>query len=402
MFQNSPFASPFPKSPYGGNTYVKKPRVEMPPQLENRYINFLAGRDGCAQFRRSFITNHINMSGYGDSVDITKMVLEKGFYHNIKSVTLQRQAASHQKDFIAYLKSIQPEMGFKLIYEVDDVVFREEIPDHNASKHGFDTEEIRQNCIDMINMVDEVTVTCQYMKDLYIEKTGQQKITVVPNFMPHWWSGHQYDYRKICNNFETYKRKPRIIYAGSGAHFDVGNNAGGKDDFTHVNEFIIKNRHKYQFVFIGAYPPALKRYVDSKEIEVHGWQSFLNYPNFLASLNAQLFIAPLMDIPFNRAKSDIKFIEAAQLGIPCLCQDMVTYSSAPDLLRFKTADELEDKVEMMTNWKNRSKYYSLVPELRKLGETRFLEHPQNIGCYLEAFDLDYGDPRRKYLKKWNP
>ena len=400
MFQNSPFASPFPKSPYGGNT--RQPKANTPPQLENRYINFLAGRDGCGQYRRSFATNHINMSGYGDSIDITKMVLEKGFYHNIKSVTLQRQAAAHQKDFISYLKSIQEEMGFKLIYEVDDVVFREEIPDHNASKHGFDCDIIRQNCVDMINMVDEVTVTCQYMKDLYIEKTGQERITVVPNFMPQWWSGHQYDYRKICNNFETYKKKPRIIYAGSGAHFDVKNLAGGQDDFTHVVEFIINNRHKYQFVFIGSYPPTLKPYVDSKEIEVHGWQSFLNYPNFLASLNAQLFIAPLMDIPFNRAKSDIKFIEAAQLGIPCLCQDMVTYSSAPDMLRFKTAEELAHKIEMMTSWKNRSKYYSLVPELRKVGETRFLEHPQNIGCYLEAFNTEWGSDKRQFLKRWNP
>jgi hypothetical protein len=109
-----------------------------------------------------------------------------------------------------------------------------------------------------------------------------------------------------------------------------------------------------------------------------------------------------MDIPFNRSKSDIKFIEAAQLGIPCLCQDMVTYSSAPDMLRFKTADELEHKIEMMTNWKNRSKYYSLVPELRKLGETRFLEHPQNIGCYLEAFNTEWGSDKRPFLKKWNP
>jgi hypothetical protein len=196
----SPFTQPFPTSPFG-NTRVSQ-QVEQSPPDTNRYINFLAGRDGCAQYRREFVSNHINMTGHGDVVSLTKMISEKGFYHNVRSITLQRQAAPHQKQFIQYLKSIQPEFGFKLIYEVDDVVFREEIPDYNASKFGFDTDEIRQNCVDMINMVDEVTVTCKYMKELYIEKTGQEKITVVPNFMPHWWIGHQYDYQQICNNFD--------------------------------------------------------------------------------------------------------------------------------------------------------------------------------------------------------
>jgi hypothetical protein len=395
-----PFSNPFPKSPFHQISFNNK---KLEEDSQKRYVNFNASsNDGCMAYRRGFVGNHIMLAGLGDVVNLTKMVMEKGFYHNVKCVTLQRQAAGHQKQFMEYLKSIQPEFGFKMIYEVDDVVFREEIPDHNASKHGFDSDEIRQNCVDMINMVDEVTVTCQYMKDLYIEKTGQNKVTVVPNFMPHWWIGHQYDYRKICDNFEKFKKKPRIVYAGSGAHFDVKNLAGGQDDFSHVVKFIVDNRHKYQFVFIGAFPPALKPFIDSKEIEFHPWRNLLDYPNFLASLNAQLFIAPLMDIPFNRSKSDIKFMEAAQLGIPCLCQDMVTYSSAPEFLRFKTAEELAEKIEVITNWKNRSKYYKLVPELRKLGETRFLEHPQNIGCFLESFDTPWGSDKRHYLKKWNP
>jgi hypothetical protein len=109
----------------------------------------------------------------------------------------------------------------------------------------------------------------------------------------------------------------------------------------------------------------------------------------------------LMDIPFNRSKSDIKFIEACQLGIPCLCQDMETYKNAPDFLKFKDADELAAKVENLLNYKNKAKYYRLLPDLRKVGESRFLEHPHNIGCFMEALDLPYGSPDRKYLKHWN-
>lgn len=395
--RSSPFVSPFPKSPYA-NT---KSEEVVDPGIK-RYLNFNASSgDGCMMYRRGFLSHHITMTGIGDSMSTTKMVLEKDFYRDIKTITLQRQASDHQKQFMQFLKSIQPECGFKLIYEVDDVVFREEIPDYNANKHGFDTDEVRQNCIDMINMVDEVTVTCKFMRDLYIDKTGKLEVTVVPNFMPYWWIGHQYNYKKICDSFEKYKKKPRIVYAGSGAHFDMKNLVGQKDDFEHILKFIIDNRFKYQFVFIGAYPPPLQPYVVAREIEFHQWKNLLEYPTFLSSLNAQLFIAPLQDNNFNKSKSDIKFIEAAQLGIPCLCQDLVTYSTAPDFLKFKDGSELSDKIEKMLNWKNRSAYYKLVPDLRNVGASRFLELEQNVGCFMESLDTSFDSPDRKFLKAWN-
>lgn len=402
----SPYASPFAtgvyKSPYNAK---KEPIVASPKELDvnyPRYVNFMASNDGCGAYRRGFFSHFVRMTGYGDSVDTNRMITDKGFFTNVKSVTFQRQAAGYQKDYMAYISSFKEEMGFKVIYESDDVVFSEEIPDYNAGKHAFVDPTIRQNCIDMINMVDEVTVTCQYMKDLYIGKTGQTKVTVVPNFMPYWWIGHQYNYKRICDTFERNKKRPRIVYAGSAAHFDLANKNDGVDDFSHVNKFIIDNRHKYKFVFIGSYPQALAPYIQAGDIEAYPWANLLQYPTFLASLEPQALIAPLIDSPFNRSKSDIKFIEACQLGLPCLCQDMVTYSTAPSSLKFKTSEELEEKLDMITNWKNRSKYYKLIPELRKIGETRFLERPENIGCFMEALNTPFGSSDRKFLKKWNP
>ena len=123
---------------------------------------------------------------------------------------MQRQASSEQKEFIKFLKNVQQEHGFKIVYEVDDVVFKEVIPDYNKFKFAFDTEEIRQNCIDIINMVDEVTVTCDFMRRLYQEKTGQEKITVIPNFVPNFWMGHLYNPRKVERAFKKHKQRPRL------------------------------------------------------------------------------------------------------------------------------------------------------------------------------------------------
>jgi len=400
---NSKSSNPFPTNPYGSviNSSNSENLPKSPPKKDNRYLNFLADRGGCGMYRIGWPELQVNMSGIGDSTSLTKMIFQKDWYRDVKTIKVQRQASKEQKQFLYWLKDIQPECGFKLMYEVDDVVFHEEIPNYNAFKHAFESDEIRQNCIDMVNMVDEVTVTCKFMRDLYIEKTGQTNISVVPNFPPEWWIGNQYDYRNINSLYDSNKRKPRIVYAGSSAHFDVKNLNNGEDDFSHVIKFIVDNLTKYQFVFIGATPPPLEKYVTSGQIEFHPWKSLIEYPNFLSSLNAQMFLAPLMDNNFNRSKSDIKYIEAAALGVPCMCQDMETYKDAPDFLKFTNSDDLEAKVEKLLNWKNRSKYYSLIPELRKLGESRFLERPENIGCFLEALDTPFNDPSRKFMKYWN-
>lgn len=395
-----PYANPFPASINGGFGIRSTPQQPVMRELSlPRFVNYLADYSGCGFWRILWPELLINMSSAGLSTSLTAMVFDKRWYAGVKSVKIQRQASNDQKEFVKFLKSIQPEIGFKLIYEVDDVVFREEIPDYNKFKFAFDNDEIRQNCIEIINMCDEVTVTCDFMRKIYQEKTGKNEITVIPNFVPEFWMGNLYNKTKIWNNFDKNKKKPRILYTGSGAHYDVDNKNNGQDDFSHVLDFVIKTVDKYQWVFVGSFPPPLQEYVRTNKIEFHNWQSLTNYPRFIESLNAQAMIAPLMDNNFNKSKSDIKYIEACVLGIPCLVQDMETYKNAPPQLKFKTGDELEEKLDMLL--KNKPQYYRNTEILRSIGETRFLEHIENINCHLESLTTPYKSPQRIHLQRWN-
>jgi len=400
----SPFASPFPQ-PFtpAFNTVAQQPKApeQMQPRELSlpRYVNYLADYSGCGFWRILWPENLINATGVGCSTSLTAMVFDPRWYTNVKCVKVQRQASSDQREFIKYLKSIQSQHGFKLIYEVDDVVFREDIPDYNKFKFAFDNDEIRNNCVEIINLCDEVTVTCDYMRKLYQERTGKKEITVIPNFVPYSWMGHQYNKNRIWDNYDKNKKKPRVLYTGSGAHYDVDNKNGGIDDFSHVVDLVRKTVDKYQWVFVGAFPPPLLPLVQSKKIEFHNWQSLADYPDFINSLNAQVMIAPLLDNSFNRSKSDIKFIEACVLGLPCLVQDMETYKDAPEFLKFKTGDDLEYKLESVL--KNKAQYYRNTEMFRHIGSQRFLESKENIGCHLEALNTPYGSSERRYLKRWN-
>jgi hypothetical protein len=408
MLGSSPFPQPY-ASPVVGVPGIPVHRPKEPPTQDirpkeadlPRYVNYLADYSGCGHWRILWPESVINARGEGMSQSTTAMVVDPRWYTGVKTVKVQRQASSQQKEFIKFLKKVQQDHDFKIIYEVDDVVFKEVIPDYNKFKFAFDTEEVRQNCVDIINLVDEVTVTCEFMKRLYVEKTGQEKITVIPNFVPNFWMGHLYDPRKVERAFKKNKLRPRILYTGSGAHYDVDNKTGGKDDMSHVRDFIRKTVKKYQWVFVGAFPPQLVDLVQQREIEFYPWETLIRYPYLIASLDAQLMVAPLQVNDFNRAKSDIKFIESCTLGIPCLCQDMETYNSAPDSLKFTTVEEFEHKINSILTFKNKSSYYNNIRKLRGIAEKRLLEKDDNVRAYLESLNTPWGSPDRVKLKRWN-
>ena len=49
---------------------------------------------------------------------------------------------------------------------------------------------------------------------------------------------------------------------------------------------------------------------------------------------------------FNKAKSDLKFIEACAYGIPSICKDLCTYDTA--FHKFKTGEDLINKIKLIT------------------------------------------------------
>jgi glycosyltransferase involved in cell wall biosynthesis len=399
-----PFAqNPYKISPQQQQLTQQSPNLNLQPKELSmpRYINYVADYGGCGMWRIMWPEVVINCEGLGISQSTTAMVLDPRWYQNVKAVRVQRQAGDHQKRFVEFLKTVQQQFNFKIIYEVDDVVFSEEIPDYNKFKFAFVDPSIRQNCIDIINMCDEVIVTCPFMKKLYQEKTGKQEITVLPNFPPYFWLGHYFNPKKIYDNLEKFKKRPRVLYTGSGAHYDVDNKNKGQDDFSHVLNTIIKTVDKYQWIFVGAFPPPLLPFVQSGKIEFHSWQTLFRYPRLFDSLNANITIAPLMNNNFNKSKSDIKFIESCCFGLPCLVQNMETYQNAPDFLKFVTGDELEEKLDNILNWKNRQKYYQNVFVYQKIAHERFLEHPENIGCHIDVLATPYGSPDRKYVNRFN-
>lgn len=371
---------------------IKPPEASIP-----RGINFYADFSGCGYWRMIWPEQILNAYQKVIVHGSTVMINDINFYKGAGAVRIQRQATPQQLKFVQFLKQIQPECGFNLIYEIDDVIFSEDIPDYNKFKPAFTDPSIRKTSQEIMAMCDEITVTCDYMKNYYKEKTGNQKITVIPNFMPKFWMGHYYNEKDISRRFDKNRKKPRILYPGSGAHFDVDNRAGQKDDFHHVLNAVYETRHKFQWVFLGGFPLPFSKLVKEGIMEYHPWRPLYDYPQAFADLNANLIIAPLVDNPFNNSKSDLKYIEACAYGLPCICQDIHTYKNAP--YRFTTGEELISKIEGLISSKDT--YMKASRAARKVAEGRWLENENNIGMYKELYTLPYKDTKRVLINSHN-
>jgi len=375
---------------------IAPPPLAMPGANLDRALNYYADYGGCGLWRMVWPEMLINGYQKGIINGLTTMNLDPRFYSTYKAIRLQRQATPVQLEFVKFLKNVATEHGFKVIYEIDDIIFKDDIPDFNRCKVAFEDDKILQSATDMMQLSDEVSVTCKYMKDYYREKTGNNRITVIPNYAPRFWADRFYSEDKLSRNYDKFRKKPRIGYCGSGTHFDVANKTNQLDDFTHVINFIIKTRKDFQWVFMGGFPLPLKPFIDSGEIEFAQWAHIYDYPKAIADLNINANFAPLMDCHFNRAKSNIKYLEAATQGIPGVYQDMVTYEVAP--LRFKTGDELVDQLKSLL--KDKDHYMKQCRKARAYADTMWLE--DHLDEFIELYFTNYGSKDRKTLLINNP
>ena len=397
-FQSNPFQSALPmgmaprKSPVQQQPVIEKPRELQLP----RFMNYYADYSGCGHWRMLWPEQVMNAHGKAVVHGTTVMNGDPRQYVAVKGVRIQRQATPQQLDFIKFLRKTADAQDFRLIYEIDDICFAEDIPDYNKFKSAFTDPAIRKSAQEIMAMCDEITVTCPFMRDYYKEKTGNKNVTVIPNFVPKFWLGNRSDLSRTMQSLEKNKKKPRILYAGSGAHFDVDNINNQKDDFAHVNDVIRKTVNKYQWVFMGAFPLSLQDLVQSGKIEFHPWTRLYEYGQKLYDLNVNMIVAPLEDNTFNRSKSDLKYIEACALGLPIACQDICTYENAP--IKFKTGAEMIDRIEQTLS--DTKRYRAIAKKATNYANTRWLEDDKNIDCYTELYQYAVGDPKRVNLSRY--
>lgn len=114
---------------------------------------------------------------------------------------------------------------------------------------------------------------------------------------------------------EVNNERPKVVWGGSPTHIN---------DIAIISSIIVATHKDIEWVMLGWCPEELKKYVTFiNGVEVK------DYLPLIASVNADLAVAPLADNLFNSCKSHLKLLEFAACGLPVLTSDVDPYKGNP-------------------------------------------------------------------------
>ena len=103
----------------------------------------------------------------------------------------------------------------------------------------------------------------------------------------------------------------RVLWTGSVTH---------QADLKQIVPVVLQTSHKYDWVFFGDAPDAIRDMVD-----VRPQVPFRNYLQALDDIQADVGIAPLIEDRFNECKSNLKLLEYGALGLATIESDTGPY-----------------------------------------------------------------------------
>ena len=96
----------------------------IPPEANTpRALQYYADYSGCGFWRMIWPEHLLNAFNHYTVHGTTVMNLDPRYYIKVQAVRIQRQATEQQLEFVKFLKEVSKQIGFRLIYEIDDVVF---------------------------------------------------------------------------------------------------------------------------------------------------------------------------------------------------------------------------------------------------------------------------------------
>lgn len=227
-------------------------------------------------------------------------------------VILQRNFPLRYTDY-QKIVSVAHAQGKPVIFELDDLFFflPEEHPDRLA--HHFTASLLPM--LQAMMEVDLVTVATPGLKQELSPYC--RKIAVLPNFLDdNLWS--------LKSPLEPVNPPEKLVigYMGTNSH---------RADLLHVLPVLLDLLQRYSrkiaLRFWGVKPP--EEMLSMPDVE---WRPFYSmdyrqFAQFFQTQQADIFIAPLIDHPFNRCKSPLKFFEYTALGVPGVYSAIEPYAS---------------------------------------------------------------------------
>jgi hypothetical protein len=305
----------FQKQLLNPNVEFKNTNQEIPVQKiqKNLVLSFMSDNSGCGHIRNIFPMTYLNAifgkTGRFNMILSPVMIYQHDIMARSRSLFFQRTMDPRQIPIVKQYKELQKRYKYKMIYEIDDFVWKgdregEEIPQYNFGRTNI-TDDVQKASIEIMNMMDTVCVTTEFLKD-YIIKKGvvNPEIKILPNAVAQYFWGTQ---RKP--KIKEAIKKPKVLWTGSPTHYHNQLKLLG-DMETVWKDWIIKNviDNKIEYYQMGGLPWFFEEIKD--KIKIIPWVNSYTYHLPIKEIQPDISIGTLVPNFFNYSKSDLKAIES--------------------------------------------------------------------------------------------
>lgn len=217
--------------------------------------------------------------------------------------------------FLATMREAK-KRGIATIFETDDDLFK--VHRSNPSHWYWNQKNTLRLLRAQMQMADRIIVSTVPLQRRVQEETGRplNEIHICANHLHrHVWGPENFTRSMPFPN-----SKLVIGWQGSTTH-DV--------DFKMALPALQRILAEYPNTVLrlfGSVPASIKGMLPESRFEWSKGVAFEFYPATLKYLNFDIGIAPVTDSQFNRAKSNIKWLEYSALGIPSVCSSVYPYA----------------------------------------------------------------------------
>lgn len=220
-------------------------------------------------------------------------------------------------------------MGLKIVIDYDDDLFN--IPQDNPVHLSF--EGLKETMKSICTIADLIWVSTIAIKTTVSQ--WNNKVTVIPN-------AHN-DYLLPVNKKKEFNLNTKKVAYRGGITHEV-------DVYSHIDEWssIINRNKDYDFYFLGARFMYLESLCGDNYNAMVGMH-IIDYFKFFGELNPNIFIYTLKNTQFNRAKSNISWIEATYAGASVIAPSFLPeFSSMPGVMTYN--ELMEDVFENVKDY----------------------------------------------------
>lgn len=233
--------------------------------------------------------------------------------HGYDAVLVQRNAFDRQR--AARLVTVLAENRIPLLLDLDDdLIELAKTAEPGGEYHGVD-----EAILELVHAARVVFVSTDRLKNSI--SPLNPNVVVEPNAISArvWFSPVDV----VCGNVEPRRRRPNdvhVVYMGTTTH---------SADLMLLKEAIVEVQKKI---------PGLRLFTVGVTEALDGWyepipipRTCRSYPEFVRWVRGifatmDFAVAPLVDTPFNHAKSDLKFLEYAAAKLPCIASNVGPYA----------------------------------------------------------------------------